>query len=314
MNHTKEYKRAEEGLRAADLFPVMIDKRREVHENQVTFAEWAEMLTGEDDDAGIREDLLRPGARILAYRTKRVKAGDMLYLYSYPIYRRKQDRARAARHMETAPAQAAYNRRKSAERLKWLINANFTDADLWCTFTYDGQPPENEDAARRDIRNYLRAVNRWRKRAGMSAARYVYVIEWQQDGEARRVHHHVIMSGMPRDIAEQIWTRGKRNKTERLQPDGDGLNALTRYITKQPRERKGGKRWGASKGLKQPDITTSDKKVSRGKMERLTRGGEAAARAVLESVEKNHTLTECRVYVSDFMPGAYMAATMHRRC
>ena len=36
--------------------------------------------------------------------------------------------------------------------------------------------------------------------------KYAYVIEFGgKDGRRKRVHHHVIMSGMDRDKAEALW-------------------------------------------------------------------------------------------------------------
>ena len=106
----------------------------------------------------------------------------------------------------------------------------------------------------------------------MGKAKYVYVIEWEDDGETKRVHHHVIMSGMDRETAETIWGAGRTNAA-RLQPDDAGLEALARYITKGTGHAKHSKRWGASKGLKKPKITTADKKISKRQMARMAAGG-----------------------------------------
>lgn len=286
---------------------------------QIGMEEWAKQLEAEREAAEhrreIMEDLLKHD-RVLVYRTKRIKAGRHLYMHTYPVYIHREDTVRAKRMRETGQTQARYNARRSAEWLVCLVQENFGSNDIWITLTYPGAQPEaqppSEEQARKDIKNYIKRVNRWREKHGMGKARYVYVIEWEDDGEAKRVHHHVIMSGMDRETAETIWGAGRTNAA-RLQPDDAGLEALARYITKGTDRAKHSKRWGASKGLKKPKITTADKKISKRQMARMAAGGEDAAREAMARIETGYDLKEITIKRSDYMPGAYMYAMLQRR-
>lgn len=282
---------------------------------QIGMEEWAKQLEAEREAAEhrreIMEDLLKHD-RVLVYRTKRIKAGRHLYMHTYPVYVHREDAVRAKRMRETGQTQARYNARRSAEWLVCLVQENFGSNDIWITLTYPGAQPPSEEQARKDIKNYIKRVNRWREKRGMGKARYVYVIEWEDDGEAKRVHHHVIMSGMDRETAETIWGAGRTNAAK-LQPDDAGLEALARYITKGTGRAKHSKRWGASKGLKKPKITTADKKISKRQMARMAAGGEDAAREAMARIETGYDLKEITIKRSDYMPGAYMYAMLQRR-
>ena len=137
------------------------------------------------------------------------------------------------------------------------------------TLTYRGTPPDYEQA-RKDVRNYLRAVKRMREKAGLPEMKYIYVLEEEgADGEKRRVHVHLMMSGgVSREALEEKWGRGYAN-CDRLQPEeGTGLLELARYFTKQGME-KHRRAWSASKNLRQPRTTVSRTHMSNAKVRRL---------------------------------------------
>lgn len=279
---------------------------------QMTMEDWARQLRepgqgGQEDtwEARLRHE------RVLLYRTKRIRAGEQLYLKVYPVYSRSQDAGRAKRSINTE-AQQRYRQKQARERLRNLVNANFGSADIWATLTYDGEPPRTMEQAQRDMANYIRRVNRWRERRGMEKARYVYVIEWEDDGEERRIHHHIIMDGMDRDAAEALWQRG-RTQTRHLQPDDKGLEAMAAYVSKGARKHKRQKKWGYSKGLRQPVETVADHKISKRQVNRMADMGWEAIMQAVRRAEPGYDLKEADMRRSEFMPGAYITVTMTRR-
>ena len=187
------------------------------------------------------------------YCTKTEKAGDTLVLTVYPILGRSdRAKAEAARKAMSRERQTRYNRERARRRLALLMDANFGRNDLHVTLTYRGTPPDYEQA-RKDVRNYLRAVKRMREKAGMPEMKYIYVIEEEGgDGEKRRIHVHLMMTGgISREALEEKWGRGYAN-CDRLQPEeGTGLLELARYFTKVTME-KHRRAWSASKNLRQP--------------------------------------------------------------
>ena len=93
--------------------------------------------------------------------------------------------------------------------------------------------------------NYIRRLKAWRQKHGLDELRYLYVIEYgalDQMGNPKRIHIHMLVSGMDRDEAERIWKRGRAN-SHRLQPDDYNLEGIARYICKLPT---GGRQWQGS--------------------------------------------------------------------
>lgn len=246
---------------------------------------------------------------VFRYRARTIKAGNVLEVEIYPIWN-TQAEAHKAKKAATREAQKNLNDRNAKKKLIRKINANFTEEDLCVTLTYkDGFVPD-EEQARRDIRNYLRRVRDWRRKNGLPELKYVYVIEYGGgDGRRKRVHHHVIMSGMDRDVAEALWNgRGWAN-SRRLQPDDYGLEALARYMTKEPN---GGKRWAASRNLVDPKITVADTKISKRKVEEIAKDFDTMPAAIFGKLFPDYVFNDCAVKYSDFVAGAYVYARMHR--
>lgn len=247
---------------------------------------------------------------VFRYRAKTIKSGHVLECEIYPLWNCRSE-AQKARAATTREAQKNLNAKNARKNLTRKVNANFTEDDLCITLTYKGTVPD-EEQARRDIRNYLRRVRDFRKKNGLSELKYIYVIEFE-DGEGgrkkKRVHHHVIMSGMDRDTAEKIWGKGWAN-TRRLQPDEYGLEAIARYIVKEPA---GSKRWCASRNLVDPQITKADTKLSKRQAEKLATDFDDAAPQIFGKLFPDYDFNDCEIHRSNYVAGAYIYARMHRR-
>ena len=122
------------------------------------------------------------------YCTKTEKAGDTLVLTVYPILGRSdRAKAEAARKAMSRERQTRYNRERARRRLALLMDANFGKNDLHVTLTYRGTPPDYEQA-RKDVRNYLRAVKRMREKAGLPEMKYIYVLEERRRRRREKAH------------------------------------------------------------------------------------------------------------------------------
>ncbi len=258
--------------------------------------------TDEQSDIGKRGDVLR-------YRVKTITSGQIIEVEAYPLWR-DYNTMKEARSATTSEAQQAVNDRNAQKKLIRLINTNFDDRDLAITLTYKGGVPD-QDQARKDIRNYLRRIKTYRKKLGLEELKYVYVIEYEVGAGGRkkkRVHHHVIMSGMDRDMAEAIWAKGYAN-ARKLQPDEYGMEAIARYMLKAPR---GGKRWGYSRNLKKPKVTTATTKVSVRQMTAIARDIEDTGHRVIAKRYPNCHINDIKVKRSDYVPGVYLYAHMKK--
>lgn len=259
------------------------------------------------------EDLHASRAKLLGYRTKTTRSGNVLEFEAYPIWAVKAEASaakRAALEEKHREAVRKVNKRNATRTLTRLANENFTAKDLFLTLTYAGDAP-SLDQARKDITNFFRRVRTWMQaHAVAEPLKYLYVIEHEDDPERgkHRVHHHVIMTGIDRDAVETIWQCGRAN-ARRLQPDDHGLEGLARYMTKDP---KGKKRWGYSQNLKTPQPEYHNKKLSRRKAEQLAMGFDEVSRKVLERAHPGYRFVDCVVKTSKYVSGAYIYARMVR--
>lgn len=249
------------------------------------------------------------------YCTKTEKAGDTLVLTVYPILGRSdRAKAEAARKAMSRERQTRYNRERARRRLALLMDASFGRNDLHVTLTYRGTPPDYEQA-RKDVRNYLRAVKRMREKAGLPEMKYIYVLEEEGgDGEKRRIHVHLMMTGgISREALEEKWGRGYAN-CDRLQPEeGNGLMELARYFTKLEQE-KHRRAWSASKNLRKPRTTVSRTRMSNARVRRLCQEILGNAVEVLGKLYPGYKVGAVEPYMSDWIPGVYLRIRLRRRC
>lgn len=265
-------------------------------------------------------------------RTKTVKAGEFVYVESYPIWdtahRRAADEAKAKRK-KTSAAQERINRRRARLHIEQIINANFGQGDLLITCTYpDSAQPADADRAHRDIQNYMARLKRLREKKGLPALKYVYTTEYtESEKRGLRFHHHAIINGgLTRDEAEALWSdkhAGGICNSRIAQVQDEGLSGWASYITKQlhpgaARDEGAQKRatvrgWCRSRNLKIPKETVADKKISRRKVEKIARDVEVEGRQIFEKLYPGyHVVGEVQVFTSTIVPGAYIRVRLRR--
>lgn len=248
----------------------------------------------------------------IAYQTKTTKAGNQLEADIYPAFGNRQDAPRTKRGNKSRHAQKNLNDKRAKRYLNNLISANFGKGDIWATFTYDEEHlPESPEDADRIFANYIRRINRRRRKAGKDNAKYIVVTEWSDDEEKGiRCHHHVIIDGSnDRDELENLWRQGSRNHTRRIDPDPDTHAAgIANYITKDPHGRK---RWRASKNLKKPIVTKSYSRFGKRTAERM-----ATNRGYLEEritkAYPGYKFIDAEVKINDINGGFYIYARLRR--
>lgn len=154
-------------------------------------------------------------------------------------------------------------KRRAADRLNNIreiarvINSNFVKGDLFITLTVRGNKQPTYEEMEQLVRKFLRAVRTVRKLRGMSALKYVSVIEDQ-----KRIHVHMILNKMSVDEIMDLWPHGKV-LTSHLEPNGE-YTGIAHYITKEPRHPHK-KRWSQSRNLAKPEITYEE--VGRSELE-----------------------------------------------
>ena len=265
------------------------------------------------------ERMLKEGKVRSLYATKEIRAGDQMDVEIYPEFRR-QERSLIpdeGRRKKQRQAQRNLNEKNSRKYCERLINENFTDRDIWATFTYtDANMPSSMQEAQKDMTNYIKRINYRRRKLGLENARYIYVTECSEKG---RWHHHIVMDGdIDMDTVEATWNKGKRNEVRRLQKDENGLSGMAMYITKQKAQKKGDsgkyqKAWKASKGLKKPDVRKNHYKFKQKDVDEIVTG-KAAIEDKLSKwyAGEGYTMTSFEVRYNIFNGRFYISARMSR--
>jgi len=208
---------------------------------------------------------------------------------------------RGKRKRVSEPKQKDLNEKNAKRYLVQLGNGNFGAGDLSVTYTYSEKyMPETEAEAERRIKNHLDRVSYRREKLGLPPLKYILVTEYgyakddpDHTGRPVRIHHHVIMNGgLDRDEVEMMWTAQRINwrkydadhsygdtvermgfvNADRIQTNENGIEALCRYVMKNPR---GKKRWSSSRNLVRPvEQPPADQKYTKKKVEALAKSND----------------------------------------
>ncbi len=244
---------------------------------------------------------------IKKYRVKTIKSGDILEYECYPLFKNTKCK-RVKRLNESSKAQQNLNDKNKIKKVIRIINTNFKDGDTWATFTYDEEHlPKSHKEAKRDMTNYIRRLKRQLKKLGYPELKYIYVTEFEEN--KTRLHHHIILNVQDRDLVESVWNCGARTHARRMQADENGFEGMARYITKDPR---GKKSYTPSRNLKKPTVSISDYKMTRAKANRIAMYQDTA-QVEFEKMNKKYKFLECKVYISDFISGAYLHAKLRKK-
>lgn len=262
------------------------------------------------------ERLRKEGRTRNVYATKEIRAGDQLEVEIYPEFTKGQrdeipDEGKKKRRRR---AQKNLNDRNSRKMCERMIGENFTDRDIWATFTYTNENmPDSQEAANRNMQNYIKRLNYRRRKQGFPNARYIYVTECSSRG---RWHHHIVMDGdLDLDTVEKVWQLGQRNEIRRLQRDADGLVGMARYITKEKKKQgKYQKCWRASKGLRKPKERGNHYKTTQKDVDKIVKG-ELTVAAHLEKwyAAAGYEYAESEVRYNTFNGRFYIYGRMHRK-
>ena len=244
------------------------------------------------------------------YREKKYTCGEYLDVYIYPVFETgKLGGGKRAKKKPSTEAQKKLNQRHREEKLVRLLHANFTPEDLEIHLTYKGEQPGSDEEAARNLRNYIRRIQRLRKKMGLPPLKYIAVTERGKRGG--RYHHHITVNGgIDRDTLESMWEYGYAN-SRRLQFTEDGLAGLGNYIVKSP---VGGKAWTASKNLVDPEPRTRDGRISGNKARELAKSLESGEKfAKFESLYPGYLMSAAEAFHNDVNGGCYLVARFYRK-
>lgn len=262
----------------------------------------------EDLDSLFVEEMMKNKVG-LHYVTKTIKSGKILEIEIYPAFKGRNDIPKVTLKNKL---QNDLNEKNSRKRFIRLVNENFGEGDLWLTLTYeDNFHPKTEEEAKRNISNYLKRVNRLRKKRGLKNAKYIYIMEWEET----RCHYHIPMEGgIERDKLEDMWKFAVINNTSRIHPNEEGITGLAAYMADKKRK-KGKRRWTSSKNLKQPKESVNHRKTGKRQVEKMVRDYEEI-RTFFEKDKKwseNHQFVDAEVFYNKFNCAYYIRIKARER-
>ena len=242
------------------------------------------------------------------YRETRFECGDYMEVNLYPVYTKAPSRRKKAK--PTSETQQKLNELNAEHKLIRIANANFGSHDLKIELTYSAEHlPEDDEAAARELRNFLRRVKRYRQSRGLSELKYIAVTE--KGPRSGRYHHHLIMNG---DIElfdlVQLWGNGIVG-TDMLQFDQDGIASLARYMMKQAREFIGKKKYTRSRNLIDPPPKSRDNRFSKRKIMELAK--DTDNRAEFEKLYEGYRLSRASVVYNEANGGVYIYARYYKQ-
>lgn len=251
---------------------------------------------------------------IIRYRAKTIKSGQVLECEVYPIWDTRASISRARKIRESRDAQKRLNEKNAVKNLIRLVNTNFTDKDIWGTFTYEtAKLPKQVEDAQKEMAKFIRRLKYYAEKHNITEPlKYVYVTEFELNEEKgkHRVHHHFVTNFPDRDVMESLWRNGARKQTRRLQADDSGYEGMVRYIMKDPR---GTKRYVTSKNLAKPTITIADYKFTRKKVNKIVQGDLSPYNVFEDMYNDKYKLVDVFSKTSEYVSGAYIYAKMIKR-
>ena len=269
------------------------------------------VLGVEEEEVRFRRDVYRKSCRICV---RTIVAGEQVECDIYPVWG-KHDVPRGIKSRESRATQQNLNRKNSQKTMLRYLHANFKAGDLIMTLTYEDYYYPTKERAQKDIRNFLTAIRRERKKAGMEPLKYIYVIEYVSDPENTnkvRVHHHLIINSMDRDLAESKWKKGRVNARYADTDRDFVLEGFGRYITKTVFSR-GEHAWQKSRNLKKPIIHESVTKLTRKKMYEMVRSGDDIGKIMEQMYRGRFRYLDSKIYCSDYVGGFYIYGRLRKK-
>lgn len=256
----------------------------------------------------------------MRYRTRTTKAGDRLEAEVYPIFGREdRGRLRAAKKTRSRQAVQDANERRARRHLINLIETNFGRGDHHVLLTYERE--SKEERAKKDITNFLKRLKTLRKNKRLPDLKYIYAMGGGEEDDEKRIHFHLMTNGgLTEEEIIKCWMQtpgaGIANR-DILQPDDNGLEALSKYFFRQHKDRDpagqiGKHAWCASRNLKKPKSRTSDTKCTNARVRRIAHDFRNEAKGEMEKIYPGYRLVRCSVNYSDIVSGVYIRCVMRR--
>ena len=195
----------------------------------------------------------------MPYVKRTVVAGDTIETWKgYTPKIHTKGAKRAKNFKDTDAAQMKVNERKAEERLRWLLNANFSENDLHVCLHY-GDKPQDFEQIEEDAKKFLTVLKREVKKSG-AVLKYVLCIETKRMSNP---HIHVVLNDMDAKTIKDAWKKvvGNAYVSITMLDDRGNHAELASYFIKETKStlvrwkqgKKNKKRFWCSQNLEHPE-------------------------------------------------------------
>lgn len=141
----------------------------------------------------------------MPFYQRTVIAGKTIETKKYYSRMHKPKERRIKRKEQTKEAQENVNIRHQVERLRWLLNCNFEEGDMFVTFSIrkDERPDTYKELVK--MKDKLIADLRREHKKVDKVFKYVYVLETGDRGAA---HIHMVLKSIDTKSLKRCWDRG----------------------------------------------------------------------------------------------------------
>ena len=188
----------------------------------------------------------------MPYLRRTVTAGATVEVRKYYSPRFGKIGRREAWSGPSSEAMERINEKRALEKLRWLMNANFSPGDWHLVLTYRRENRCKPQEAERRLDNFMRSARAIYRKLGREL-KYISVTEYLSTA----IHHHLVVNSIDVRFLQAAWKWGQIRPTVLYTYDH---YALAEYFIKETKTsyKTGvrGKRWNQSSNLEKPHIKT----------------------------------------------------------
>lgn len=181
-------------------------------------------------------------------------------------------RPRGRKKGPSRPSQERGNLNAAIREAGTILDANFSYArgDRFVTLRYDdGHLPETAELGEGMLTRFLAWCRKWARKNGGSFRFFAVTANKKRSGEEARLHHHLVMSGIPTEVLREGWPYGTVD--DRSLWDEESHGALAAYLVKQAAGGKNAKKWRSSRNLERT-VMISEQEVAPESRYRIPKG------------------------------------------
>ena len=141
----------------------------------------------------------------MPFYQRTVIAGKTIETKKYYSRMHKPKERRIKRKEQTKESQENVNIRHQVERLRWLLNCNFEEGDMFVTFSI--RKEERPDTYKELVKMKDKLISNMRREHKKvdKVFKYVYVLETGDRGAA---HIHMVLKSIDPKLLKRCWDRG----------------------------------------------------------------------------------------------------------